>query len=118
MILQRKYLIFGEEGDRYASTSLNVENGDRIEYCNIYGGEIRKAEDDDIIFKECDIIDCGYSIKEFEGASPRCPIVDSCRITNCKLPHAYYFNCFFRNNGKEEFSIPYGGNPKKYVYTI
>lgn len=76
-----------------------VEKGDLIESCVICGGDIYKDADIDLLVKGCFINDCEYSIKDCESVTPPCPVIASCVIKDCKLPHCCYVGCVFESAG-------------------
>lgn len=93
------------KGDNPTKAGMILERDDLVQSCEIDGGEIKRInreENTDLLFKSCSIKNCEYKIKEFKGAIPPCPIVDSCIIKNCKLPNTYYLDCYFKEKKGEE----------------
>ena len=61
MEIHSAHIIFAE-GATSSKGGMAVERGDIIASCEIEGGEIYNAKDIDIVFKDCFIENCKYTI--------------------------------------------------------
>lgn len=92
-------IIFTKEDTPMPKVIALDDEKDLLTDCNIRGGQI--TCENDMLFKNCVIVNCEYKIKDWKPPILPCPVVDSCRITDCKLPHTYYWDCYF-GGGKEK----------------